>query len=138
MKTTTMMTKILSPQMAVIQTDYHPHRHQHSVHIAIPLWEFILLFWIITSINRYANRLHYRFFLLYVLNAKRDEELASTEEAAIIHQSRDNSTNIKRLFIVSNMLFILLSGMNKSPVTAQNFFPIILLLTSRILIITQF
>jgi len=91
------MTKILSPQMAVTQTDYHPHRHQQSVHIAIPLWEFIRLFWIITSINRYASRLRYHFFLPYVPNANGDEELASTEEAATIHQLRDNSTNIKRL-----------------------------------------
>ncbi len=92
-----MITKILSPQMAVTQTDYHPHRHQQSVHIAIPLWEFIRLFWIITSINRYASRLRYHFFLPYVPNANGDEELASTEEAATIHQLRDNSTNIKRL-----------------------------------------
>ncbi len=80
-----MIMKILSPQMAVTQTDYHPHRHQQSVHIVIPLWEFIRLFWIITSINRYARRLRYHSFLLYVPDAKGDEVLASTEEAVTIH-----------------------------------------------------
>ena len=102
---------IRNPPTAVNPTDYPPN--QPIVHIGIQLLQLIRLFQITTLINRFANRQRFHFFLLSVLNAKGDEELALIEEVVTIPLSRVISMQIKLLPIDWNMSYNPQSEMNR-------------------------
>ena len=121
---------------AVNPTDYPPN--QPIVHIGIQLLQLIRLFWITTLINRFANRLRFHFFLLSVLNAKGDEELALIEEVVTIPLSRVISMPIKLLPIDWNMLYNQQSEMNRSLRITLNSKPINISLISQKQRIMQF
>ncbi len=103
---------------AVTLIDYY--LHQLNVHIGIPPYLLIRLFWITTLINRFANRLRFHFFLLSVPNAKGDEELVLIEAVVTFLLLRVNCTPIKPLSIVWNTSFNLPSEMNRSHLITLN------------------
>jgi hypothetical protein len=76
------MTTILTLLMTVNLIDYL--HHLLNVHIVTRPTRLILLFWIITLVNHSANPLRFRFFLVYVPNAKGDEALVLIVVVVII------------------------------------------------------
>jgi hypothetical protein len=76
------MTTILTLLRTVNLIDYL--HHLLNVHIVTRPTRLILLFWIITLVNHSANPLRFRFFLVYVPNAKGDEALVLIVVVVII------------------------------------------------------